>query len=203
MTRWIRAARIGYAREENTMRVFLVWCGVFVTSGIVGAQSVEQQITEALLPAPESLRPAATVITRDAQGRPSILRQGTNSLVCEPDGPRPGFAVECYHRSFQGVMDWTAERLLANPRTFDEMFVDGGPNVEVSPGAMQYAFVGPTRDQASFSMSIHLPFATAESTGLPTEERFEGPWLMWAGTSAAHIMFGPIPPGLPFDYPGR
>ena len=49
------------------MRVFLVWCGVFVTSGIVGAQSVEQQITEALLPAPESLRPAATVITRDAQ----------------------------------------------------------------------------------------------------------------------------------------
>ena len=67
------------------MRVFLVWCGVFVTSGIVGAQSVEQQITEALLPAPESLRPAATVITRDAQGRPSILRQGTNSLVFEPD----------------------------------------------------------------------------------------------------------------------
>ena len=23
------------------------------------------------------------------------------------------------------------------------------------------------------------------------------------GTSAAHIMFGPIPPGLPFEYPGR
>ena len=169
----------------------------------MAAQSVEEQVAEAVLPAPESLKAGATIIVRDAQGEPRVIRRGTNSLVCEPDGPRPGFAVECYHVSFQGVMDWTAQRLIENPRTFAEMFVDGGPDVAVSPGAMQYAFVGPTRDQASFSMSIHVPHATADSTGLPTQEQFDSPWLMWGGTSAAHIMFGPIPPGLPFEYPGR
>ena len=39
--------------------------------------------------------------------------------------------------------------------------------------------------------------------GLPSEARLDGPWLMWAGTSAAHIMFGEIPPGVPEEYPGR
>ena len=179
-----------------------VWL-VLAWPGLAPAQTVEEQIAQALLPAPDSLKDGATVIVRDDRGRPRVIREGTNSLVCEPDGPRPGFAVECYHESFQGVMDWTAERLLESPRTFAEMFVDGGPEAEVSPGAMQYAFVGPTRDEASFSMSIHLPHATAESTGLPTEERFDGPWLMWGGTSAAHIMFGPRPPGIPSEYPDR
>ena len=111
--------------------------------------------------------------------------------------------MECYHESFQGVMDWTYTRLAEGVRSFVEMFADGGPVVEISPGAMQYALVGPSRDQAVQRMSIKLPYATAGSTGLPTAERLDGPWLMWAGTAAAHVMFGARPPGVPTEYPGR
>ena len=179
--------------------------GCLVVAGPVPseAQSVEDQIAEALLVAPDTLRDGATVIVRDDQGIPSIVRNGTNELVCEPDRPGGGFAVECYHSSFQDVMDWITQRLAEGARSFLELFASGGPDADVSPGAMQYALVGPTQQQAVLRVSINLPHATAESTGLPTEERLDGPWLMWAGTSAAHIMFGEIPPGVPERYPGR
>ena len=168
------------------------------------AQSVEEQVAQAVLAAPEPLRAGATVIVRGADGAPSIIRQGTNELVCEPDRPAPGFAVACYHTSFQDVMDWMRRRLAEGARSFTELFAGGGPDADVSPGAMQYELVGPTLEEAELHISINLPRATGASTGLPTEERLDGgPWLMWAGTSAAHVMFGEIPPGIPADYPGE
>ena len=54
------------------------------------AQSVDEQIAEAVLPAPESLKAGATIIIRDAQGEPRVIRRGTNSLVCEPSRFRGG-----------------------------------------------------------------------------------------------------------------
>ena len=118
---------------------------LMVLPHVVAAQTVEEQIAEAVLAAPESLRDGATVIVRDNQGIPTIIRNGTNELVCEPDRPGGGFAVECYHSSFQDVMDWMTQRLAEGARSFPELFASGGPDAEVSPGAMQYALVGPTR----------------------------------------------------------
>ena len=178
------------------------------TPGLAAAQAAgdpgdEALIAEAVLAAPETLRAGATVIVRDAQGVPTIIRHGTNELICEPDRPSPSFAVECYHTSFQDVMDWMSRGLAEGARSFAVLFPSGGPDADVNPGAMQYALVGPTREEAVLHISINLPHATGESTGLPTEERLDGPWLMWAGTSAAHVMFGAIPPGIPGRYPGR
>ncbi len=164
-------------------------------------ENQDAQVADAVLAAPEALRGGATVIERDASGEPSVLKQGTNALVCEADRPTPGFAVECYHKSFQGVMDWIYQRIAGGARSFEEMFVSGPPQVEVSPGAMQYGLVGATREEAVHKLSIHLPYATTGSTGLPTNERTDGPWLMWSGTRAAHIMFGERPAGIPAEYP--
>ncbi len=161
------------------------------------------RIADAVLAAPESLQDGAAVIERGEDGTAREIRDGTNALVCEADRPSPGFAVECYHKSFQGVMDWIYQRIAAGARSFEEMFVNGPPEVEVSPGAMQYGLVGPTREEAVRKVSIHLPYATSGSTGLPTEERADGPWLMWGGTRAAHVMFDERPAGIPAEYPTR
>ena len=190
-------------REGTTAMRSLVIAAVLLAVPAAAAQSVDEQIAEAVLAAPEALRAGARVIARDADGVPTVIRRGTNELVCETDRPSPGFAVECYHTSFQDVMDWMTRRMAEGARSFTELFIGGGPDAEVSPGAMQYALVGPTREEAELHISINLPHATGASTGLPTEERLEGPWLMWAGTSAAHVMFGEIPPGIPAEYPGR
>ena len=183
-------------------------CLMLLLSAVARAQikpSPEQdiRIADAVLAAPEALRGGAAVIERDASGTPLVLREGTNALVCEADRPTPGFAVECYHKSFQGVMDWIYERIGAGARSFEDMFVNGPPQVEVNPGAMQYGLIGATREEAVRKVSIHLPYATSGSTGLPNEERTDGPWLMWGGTRAAHVMFGERPEGIPAEYPTR
>ncbi|MCE2542559.1 MAG: hypothetical protein J4F30_03835 [Acidobacteria bacterium] len=185
------------------MRRLIIVATLLALPCAAAAQSVEEQIAEAVLAAPEPLRADATVIVRGDDGAPNVIRQGANEIVCEADGPAPGFAVECYHHSFQDVMDWMRRRMAEGARSFTELFIGGGPDAEVSVGAMQYALVGPTREEAELHISINLPHATGASTGLPTAERLEGPWLMWAGTSAAHVMFGEIPPGIPAEYPGK
>ena len=185
------------------MRSLVIVAALLALPCAVAAQSVEEQVAQAVLAAPEPLRAGATVIVRAADGAPSVIRQGTNELVCEPDGPARGFAVSCYHTSFQDVMDWMRRRIAEGARSYTELFAGGGPDAHVSPGAMQYELVGPTLEEAELHISINLPHATGASTGLPTEERLDGPWLMWAGTSAAHVMFGEIPPGIPAEYPGE
>ena len=185
------------------MRKLIIAAALLALPCVAAAQSVEEQVAQAVLAAPEALRAGATVIVRGADGLPSVIRQGTNELVCEPDGPARGFAVACYHSSFQDVMDWMRRRMAEGARSFTELFAGGGPDAEVSTGAMQYELVGPTVEEAELHISINLPHATGASTGLPTEERLDGPWLMWAGTSAAHVMFGEIPPGIPDEYPGK
>lgn len=137
------------------------------TPGLAAAQAAgdpgdEALIAEAVLAAPETLRAGATVIVRDAQGVPTIIRHGTNELICEPDRPGPSFAVECYHTSFQDVMDWMSRGLAEGARSFAELFTSGGPDADVNPGAMQYALVGPTREEAVLHISINLPHATGE-----------------------------------------
>jgi hypothetical protein len=171
--------------------------------GIATAQSVDEQIAAAVLAAPESLRDAATVITRDAHGHPSVIRQGTNALVCEPDGPPPEFMVQCFHESLQGFSDLITSRGAAGT-LFDGAFSEAeqAQLSEISQGAIRYALSGPTQDQAVRYRTIMMPYATTASTGLPTDELIDGsPWLMWPGTPAAHYMFAGRPPGAPLEYP--
>ena len=57
------------------------------------------KVAEAVLAAPKALRAGATVVEYDAEGECHVLRQGTNTLICEPDRPDEGFSVFCYHES--------------------------------------------------------------------------------------------------------
>ena len=44
-----------------------------------------------------------------------------------------------------------------------------------------------------FRYVIYIPYATAESTGLPTKPEAPGmPWIMEPGTHRAHIMISPV-----------
>ncbi len=47
-----------------------------------GAPAANQAVGGALLPLPESLRGAATVVRLDALFRPEVVRAGTNGMVC-------------------------------------------------------------------------------------------------------------------------
>src|SRR4249920_2381108 len=77
--------------------IFAVLSMLVVT--VIGiAQTPEEMIEKALLPAPRQMKDGATVIKWKSDFTYDTLRKGTNRLVCYDRSGQPGqqpFAVEC------------------------------------------------------------------------------------------------------------
>jgi hypothetical protein len=165
------------------------------------------QIAAATAPLPEQFRDGATVLGyRPGRADLAILREGAGPYICLAADPSQleRFHVACYHRSLEPFMARGRE-LRAGGRGAE---VDAVRNREAEAGTLAM----PTAPAALYSLTatpgdvdretgeirggrplyvIYVPFATAESTGLPTTPVPGAPWLMDAGTAKAHIMFVP------------
>lgn len=164
--------------------------------------SAAVQIAGAVAAAPEGRRADATVLGYSPDGKFVELRAGTNDLVCLADEPGDErFHVACYHRSLepymargrelraQGVEDTLAARhaeieagRLEMPRQPAIVYTYGGPAAifDTSTGKL---------DGGNWLWAIYTPYATEESTGLPTTPQTGGgPWIMRPGTPTAHVM---------------
>ncbi|HXG58958.1 MAG TPA: hypothetical protein VNL91_08035 [Thermoanaerobaculia bacterium] len=165
----------------------------------------EVQIAAAVAPLPEEFRPGATVLGyREGSKDLVTLREGSGAFVCLSDNPSDDrFHTACYHRSLEPFM--ARGRAL---RSAGEKEVDRIRNAEIEAGRLDmprhpaalYSLTGPltTLDPATGTVTgakplyvIYVPFATGESTGLPTKPKENLPWLMNPGTPKAHIMFTP------------
>ena len=156
--------------------------------------SKEEQIAQAVSPLPESLRAGATVVTYDSKGEPVILREGTNSIVCTPDQHGETFAVSCYHKAMRAQRDMSA-KLRAEGKDAKAVTAavnaarDAGKFPAPTAGMMMYNRSGKTEAEARVLWVMLMPNATAEATGLPTENpKNGGPWMMNAGKPGAHVM---------------
>jgi hypothetical protein len=165
-----------------------------------------QQITAAVLAAPEEMRVGATVLGYDADGHLRKLRQGSGALVCLGSNPKAErFHVACYQRSLEPFMA-RGRALRARGVTGDR--VDSLRFAEVRAGklrmpnhpAMLYSLTGPadsfdpatgTAPNAKPLFVVYVPFATGKSMGLSTTPVEGAPWIMHPGTPKAHIMFQP------------
>jgi hypothetical protein len=163
------------------------------------------QIAAAVLAAPEDRRAGATVLGYDTGGALVTLRQGTNDLVCLADDPRDeAFSVACYHKELDPFMARGRE-LRAQGVTGKEREerrwkeIDAGTLKMPREPRTLYVLTGGAYDAASGKVTdsylrwvVYTPYATAESTGLPTKAPGPGaPWLMFPGTPGAHIMISP------------
>lgn len=63
-----------------------------------------------------------------------------------------------------------------------------GTRVKPEYGSVWYHLMGADPDHTRSHMTIALPGATMQSTGIPDTPKQGGVWIMNAGTSAAHIM---------------
>jgi hypothetical protein len=169
--------------------------------------SAEVQIKTALLAAAEESREKAMVYGYSPKGEFIVLRKGENELVCLADDPaQPGLNVSCYHKSLEPFMERGRE-LKKEGKSFDDIFtireaeVKSGKlkmntqpaNLVVysAPADKYNAETGEVKDGYSRSV-VYIPFATAESTGLPAKPTTAGmPWIMNPGTHRAHIMIDP------------
>lgn len=178
-------------------------CAVLVLSGALIAEerSSEELITEATSALPRYLRDGASVVVPDGKGGKDTLREGSNTFVCSSDDPsKHGFEVMCAEESaVQFRKKVVALRARATSKAeriqrIDEAIRDGTLK-PLRPGTRVYVLSGPNRKESRLLMVIVLPFATAESTKLPTERDPNGVWLMCPGAVNAHIMIGDIPYG--------
>jgi len=166
--------------------------------------NAEAQIAGAERAAPDDRGNEARVLGYDAKGDLVELRAGKNELVCLADDPKKeGFQAACYHKDLEPYM--------ARGRALAAEGVGGQESLqtrwkEIESGKLAMA-KGPrtlhVMSGKSFDMSngevvdgylrwvVYIPFATPESTGLPTSAGPGTPWLMFPGTAGAHIMVSP------------
>jgi hypothetical protein len=168
---------------------------VLAASTIALAQTPDDAITTALQALPANLRDGAMVIKWKSDFTYDTVRKGSNGLVCYD---RTGFpeqqpiSIEC---TSTGNLDREAQNLKAESlgdkaktqAMLDSMEKDG-TRVKPEYGSVWYHFMGADKDHARMHMTIALPGATTQSTGLSDKRTQTGVWLMNAGTTTAHLM---------------
>ncbi len=169
--------------------------------------SKENQIKTAVLAAPESTREGAMVYGYDQAGEWTVLRDGSNDMICQADNPNSeGFNVSCYHKDLEPFMD-RGRQLKKEGKSFQEIF--DTREKEVSSGQLKMPRDGTTLfvlsaagedydpesgevKNTNFRYVVYIPYATVENTGLPLSPEAPGmPWIMDPGTHRAHIMINP------------
>ncbi len=172
--------------------------------------SPEAQIRAAVMAAPADQQDGATVYGYDESGEIVMLRKGNNQMICVADDPeQKGFNASCYHKDLEPFMS-RGRQLQKQGKSAKEIFdireaeVKSGrlkmprqPStlfVMTAPDDRYDSETGEVRE-GNYRYVVYIPFATAESTGLPLRPEAPGmPWIMDPGTHRAHIMITPPPP---------
>jgi hypothetical protein len=192
------------------MKTSLLFSTLFIITFSSFAQfipSKEVQIKTALMAAPEDKREGASVYGFDEKGEFTLLKKGTNELICLADDPNsPGFNASCYHNTLDPFME-RGRQLKKEGKTAKEIFdireeeaksgklimpKDGVTLFVLSADAADYnPETGEVKDPY-LRYVVYIPWATEASTGLPLKPSGPAmPWIMDPGTHRAHIMINP------------
>jgi hypothetical protein len=176
-------------------RKVLFVLGMLAVSAGAFAQTAEESIERALAAAPRQMKEGATVIKWKADNTYDTLKKGTNRLVCYDRSGQPGqqpFAVQCtslanldrvaQNRKFEAMTDKAARQAALDAAEKD------GTRVKPEFGSVWLTMSGPDQARAHIHTTIAVPGATAQTLGLPDNNKQGGVWIMNAGTSTAHLM---------------
>jgi hypothetical protein len=168
--------------------------------------SPEAQIKGALLASPGDA--GAKVYGYNEKKDLIVLREGTSAMVCLADDPsQEGFSAACYHKDLDPFMARGRDLKKQGKSTKEimdarEAEVKAGTLLMPKQPTTLYVYYAPAADydaasgevkNGTFRYVVYIPYATAESTGLPLKPAAPGmPWLMDPGTHRAHIMISPV-----------
>nr|WP_235861399.1 hypothetical protein [Pontibacter flavimaris] len=177
------------------------------TKSTAKVPAAEAQIKAAVLAAPAAKRDGAAVYGYDASGKFVLLRKGTNELICLADDPaQEGLSVSCYHKDLDPFMA-RGRAMREAGKSSDEIFKareaeakNGKLKMPKQPTSL-FVYSAPAEGfnaatgevkNGYLRYVVYIPYATAESTGLPLKPDAPGmPWIMHPGTHGAHIMISP------------
>jgi hypothetical protein len=165
------------------------------------------QIKLAVLAAPPEKRDSATVYGYDADTNLVVIRKGANEMICVASDPKAtGFSVACYNKNLEPLME-SGRRLRKQGIKGKQLFDERAKEVKEGKWKMPdgastlYVYSADSKDvnkstgevkNGYMRYVIYIPFATAQSTGLPSKPSTPGmPWIMDPGTYRAHVMINP------------
>ena len=169
--------------------------GALAVSTLAWAQAPADATEKALLAAPENMRKDATVVAFKPDFTYETVRKGTNTMACFDRSGLPGqqpFSVECtslanlprvaQNLKFEAEADRTKRQAALDAAEKD------GTRVKPEYGSVWYRLQGKDKDTARMHMTVAVPGATTQSTGIPDNNKQGGVWIMNAGTTTAHLM---------------
>jgi len=175
-------------------RTTLLAAGLLAVATSAFAQA-NPDVDKALLAAPPNAREAATVVKWKDDGTYDTLKKGTNNIVCYDQSGQPTeqpFSVQCtslgnlervkQNKMFEKEPDREKRQAALAAAEKD------GSRVKPEYGSVWWNLSGKDQESARAHMTVAVPGATAQSTGLPDNNKMGGAWIMAAGTSSAHIM---------------
>lgn len=181
------------------MKTKLIYTFLFLSLAFCAfSQTLEEQINQATMALLEEDRAFATVYTFNEEGEISLARKGTSKNICLGDDPtKKGFSVACYHQDLEPFMI-RGRQLQAEKKSFQEIFdireseAKKGKLKMPKAASTLHLLSGETLETANYRYVVYIPWATAESSGLPLKPIVAGaPWIMDPGTHRAHIMITP------------
>ncbi len=184
-------------------RIVPIVFAILAASPAAFPQGSDPAVAKALLAAPLSQRlkkEDVTVIKWKPDFTYDTLQKGSSDLVCYDLSGFPGhppFTVEC---TSMGNLPRVAQNLkyeaMGDRKAVQaalEAAEKDGTRVKPVYGSAFIHLMGPDQEHARNHLTIAVPGATTQSTGLPDKPNPAGAWLMNPGTSTAHIML-PDPP---------
>jgi hypothetical protein len=176
-------------------RTLLIVLVVLALSASVFPQTPDPAIEKALLALPQNMRATATVIKWKKDFTYDTLRKGTSRLVCYDRPLAPGaqpFSVECTSvANLDRVAVSLKTETIADPKERQAAFEaleKAGKWPKPEFGSVFYNLTGTDQASAHTHATICVPGATAQSLGMPDNGNQGGAWIMYAGSTAAHIM---------------
>jgi hypothetical protein len=181
-------------------RIIIALVGVLAAATGVDAQSNDQIIQRATAPLSARNAGGAAVISFNADGSYTTLREGSNAFVCYDRSGQGGaaFAVQCTNTG--NLARLVQNRQFAAQAGGDRARVGelvaaavaNGTRVEPEFGSVWISMNGEDQASAGTHTTFAVPNATTATLGLPENGRGGGIWIMASGTSEAHLM---IPQG--------
>ena len=154
------------------------------------AAAAADPIASAESAAPASIAHDASIVTMDAGGKATTLRQGKNGWTCIPDAPdTPGSDPMCMDAN---AAKWAAAWMGHKPPpegTVGIMYMlEGGTDASnTDPYATK-----PTAENAWTKTGPHVMVVGSKEilAGMPSGAKPDtaAPYVMWAGTPYAHLM---------------
>ena len=191
--------------KKSTLRVALLAAVAAIPSALSAqTMTVQDQIASAVVPLPKEMRDGAGVMGYRSGNKLELLRPSKNGMLCLADDPADDqFHVSCYHESMEPFMARgrsLRDSGVKGPQVDTVRFAEvksGKIKMPTAPASLYQIFGAPGAYNASTGQVtnprslfvVYMPFATAASTGLSTNQSKDGPWLMLPGTPKAHIMF--------------